>query len=108
MHGKVYNDPGWDCTGRDLLVVFTYHDMPVVIPTCLLRVVQHTSFGMVPDDAQVLPSRADHWHLVIDPLAEALKAPARGDIGEELVPLADAAEAEQWYWGRRVVDVELP
>jgi len=131
---KRIQDAGWDCTGRDLLTVFTYMGTPVVIPSCLLRVAQHSAYG-IPDDPQPFTG-GQHYHLVIHALVDILKGPQvdqfkfiigdeelagllRDQVGAERrdtqdeeplhLPATELGSVAWPYWyGQRVTDIQLP
>lgn len=57
-----YGNPGWTCTGDNLVIVLWHHDMPIVIPEALLPEVLATPMAHVYKPEPY--TGGDHYHLV--------------------------------------------
>lgn len=55
-------DAGWECTGRDLIIVTMYKDVPIVLPARALDVIDPESWWDQPIERF---AGGDHYHLVV-------------------------------------------
>lgn len=63
-------DPGWECTGRDLIVVTHYAGLPIVLPARALDVIEPERWWDLPIERF---AGGDHLHLVAPKRPQVLK-----------------------------------